>query len=270
MNTPTTRPPASRGGVRTVHRAIDVLLALGDASRPVGPSEISAKTGIDKATVYRLLQTLVTRDFARAIDGEGRYVLGLGLVRLGGVVLGGVDLREVSLEPMRRLRDLFNETVALSIFSNGQRVHLQQVESTHAVRWMVEVGQAGPLYAGAAGRAIYAHLPEAERKVLGAAMHFRKLGPRAPSSAAELERQVEGIRKAGVAIATNEISSSATGVAAPIFDRTGRPVAALTVCGPDSRFQKENVTRSIPALLKTAAEISAVLGYRPGAARRAS
>jgi IclR family acetate operon transcriptional repressor len=79
-----------------------------------------------------------------------------------------------------------------------------------------------------------------------------------------LRARLAEIRQAGVVINVDEFIAGASGIAAPILDREGVPVAACTVIGPTARLlaQKDALSRWVKA---AAAAVSRALGGKPGA-----
>lgn len=248
--------------VRTVDRALDVLFYLADVGTPAALVEIANGTGLDKATVYRLLHAMRVRDLVHPAEEPGRYVLGLGVLRLSSAVLGGVDIRSVARPFMRQLCEMCAETLVLSILTGDRRVFIDQVESPNEVRWVAHIGQSAPLSAGSTSKAILAFLPEEERQAILGRTPFVAETPRSPKSAEELGQQLAEVRRDGVAYALGERVAGIAGMSAPIFDHSGRPIGALTIGGPSHRFDLANEERLQKALLAATRDISAQLGYR--------
>ncbi len=251
------------GSVRTVDRALEVLFALADMGAPAGLAEIARQTGLDKATAYRLLRALARRQLVRPTDQAGQYTLGYGVLRLSSAILGGADLRAVARPFMRRLRDATQETIALSVLVNDERVYVDQLQSPHELRWTVTIGESAPLYAGAAAKAILSFLPQDEQERILAQTTLVPLTPNTPRTPEELRRHIQETRTAGYSIARGErVSRGGIAIAAPIFDDTGRPIGALTVCVPSDRFGEAEMRRFCPELLEATRQISVHLGYR--------
>lgn len=249
-------------GAQAVDRAISILFALADAGRPLSLAEISRLTGLPKPTAHRILKALAAWHLVRAGESSGRYTLGFGVLRLSSALVKDSDIRAIARPFMQRLTDLSGETVALSLLINRRRVYIDQVESPHAVRWVVRIGEAAPLYAGAAAKALLAYLPEEEQAEILKGVKFVRLAPNTPRSAEELIPQLAEVRRSGVAFAFSERDPGIAAVAAPFFDFSGRPVGALTICGPEHRFGWSEMERCREPLLSAVKAISAQLGYR--------
>ena len=76
------------------------------------------------------------------------------------------------------------------------------------------------------------------------------------------------VRANGYAVSIDESAPGVASVAAPVFDATGRCVAAMSVAGPVTRITPERVDRLIPMVQAAAtASVSRKEGRRPPLAR---
>lgn len=79
---------------------------------------------------------------------------------------------------------------------------------------------------------------------------------------ADLRRQLEEIRRTGLAINRGERRPDIAAVAAPIFDAGGECIAAVSISGPGTRFTDDNVDDFTRHVRKAAEEISMKRGFR--------
>jgi DNA-binding IclR family transcriptional regulator len=71
-----------------------------------------------------------------------------------------------------------------------------------------------------------------------------------------LERELEQTRSCGYALNLGEHLAEVFAVGVPVNGRQGRPVAALTVAGPRTRWTRRRLTALAPTLITTAAGIT--------------
>lgn len=251
--------------IRTVYRAIDVLFCIAAHRAPIGPTEIGRRTGIDRATVRRLLQTLAIHKLAIPSHEAGRYVLGPGLLTLSEGVPDN-QIRELAGPHLVRLRDISGESVVLSVLSQNRCTHIMLEASHHAVRWSTEIGASVPLYAGAAGKAMLAFLDEPELERAFSEPYFPDSVDGAEQARKQAKAEIPRIRDVGYAVAIQELSVDAAGIAAPVFDHSRKPIASIGICGPTSRFGEASFARYSGELLDTVLTLSAQLGYSAKAA----
>lgn len=218
-----------------VQRALAVLRALSDPEvRRM--SDVARATGLDPATASRMLELLVREGFATR-DEARRYGIGPEVFQLADVAQRRADLRQLARPALQRLVEAFEDTAVLTEASRGEAVCSDLEPGTFAVHAnYVTVGTRRPLGVGAGSLAILAWLPAAER-ARRLQQTARKLGnyPRldAPSIAAE----IEAARSRGYVLFLDWVVDGMGGIAVPILDDEGNPMAALSVAGLSKRIR---------------------------------
>lgn len=247
--TTVSRPPdaAAASGSRTLSRGLAVLRCLGAAAEGATVAELSTATGLDRAVLYRLLETLGDEGFVFRDPQTRRFQLGVALVELGARAGRGLEVRRLALPAMRALMDQCREAVCLAVRDRGDVVVIDRVEPPGLfVRVGYHVGFRHPLAVGAHGRALLAHLTAEE------AAGLIKRHP-------QLTAEIDVTRHRGFAVSADELERGAAGVAAAILDRLGRPVASLGIVAPSPRLPDPATLG--PRVRNLAREVSRRLGY---------
>lgn len=253
--------------IRSVERALDVLLLFTSAKSEMGITDIAQALDLSKSTVHRLLTALQNKGFVRQNPENQRYGLGLALLHLGQLVGDRLDLKQLARPIMNQLQEETEETVNLNIVQDGHRVCVEKVESRHDVRHFVDIGRSMPLYAGASGKVIMAYMDEHEVENVVAA-GLRSYTGQTITDAAVLGKELQRIRERGYATSLGERVEGAASVSAPVWDYEGQVVASLTVSGPTFRFTPERVLLFVERLKAAAEQLSQELGYRTGGSGR--
>jgi len=253
----------SSGGVQSVDRALSILLLFSGQRLTLGVTEISQLLGLPKGTVHRLLSSLKEKGFVVHDRATGRYRLGPSLTYLGHLALhASQEPVVVTATPiMQRLQAQFDETVTLNVVLGHARVCLYKIESKQPVRTVPELGRPYPLYAGASGKVLLAHLdPDQRDEVLKRAVdEAPRLGIRL--DVARLREELALIRERGFAVSRRERVADSASVSAPIRDHQGRVVAGLSISAPDFRVSDERMQVFAEAVVAAARAISEALGY---------
>ena len=255
----------STSRVQSLDRALDILEALAASGGEVGLSELSERVGLHISTVHRLLAALVKRGYARQNGPSGRYILGPHLLKLASSAarMGQIDLRLEARPVLQALSDLSGETTNLVILLDQQIVYIDQVASRHTVRMFTQIGTRAPVYCTGAGKALLAFRLPSDIETYLAGETWHAYTSSTITSPAAMREELDRIRARGYALDDGEMDADVHCVAAPIFDHTGAPLAAISVSGPVSRFTYERMARLAPDLLSATADMSAKLGYRP-------
>ena len=250
--------PADSSGTVAAGRVADVLLAVADAPRPVGVSELARRLGISKAVVHRILSSLAERELVAVSPPRGTYTLGSAAVRVGGRALASFDLRRVALSVLRELQQRTGETTTVSALVGSQRVYLDQVVSTQEIRMTVEVGVPFPLYAGGSGKAILAFASEElQASVLDG--DLTALTPTTITDPQLLRAQLDEVRRRGAAISRGERQRGAASVAAPVLGLEDTAIGAISVCGPRDRLDTKVLEALAGDVIAAAQRVSQAL-----------
>ncbi|MCQ6562547.1 IclR family transcriptional regulator [Paenibacillus mendelii] len=239
--------------VRAVERALDLLLCF-TVRNEWAMTELAEKVGLHKSTVHRMLATLEDKGFVTRDQLSDRYRLGLRIWELSANMPGADDPAVLGLPEMERLRDLLGETVSLYIRDDSERIRIQAVQSNQAVRRVAPIGVRLPLYVGASSKVLIAFDEQAKREMLLA-------DPTWPASIDRrlFRQQLDEIRALGYATSIEEREAGAAAVAAPVYSRSDKLVAALSVSGPANRLTLEVMREHVPAIMESARRLGTML-----------
>lgn len=247
---------------QTVLKALIVLECVADADRPLSAAEVAKLCKISRPTAYRLLSTLAVRDYVTQVNGP-YFRLGTQALSLSRKLLDSMDLPELARPYMRELGSLTNETVYLSTLQDTEILYIAKVESTQSIRTSCIIGTRNNLYSTSMGKAVLAFLPAAEQARLIEQINLVPITPKTIVDRAALIEDLAHIRKRGYAIDDEENESGVRCVGAPIFDRSGRVFAAISVSAPAYRFPVQAIAEVSALVVEKTSTISARLGYTP-------
>ena len=209
-------------------------------------TELSKRIGRSVTNTYRLLYTLEHSGFLRRDPESKKYALGAVVRQLGECATYNSSLIELVHPYLQRLCGKFDENVNLYIYQNYKCICIDRIESTKAVREAYPIGQERSLLRGSVGKAILAWLPHKQRSTV-----MMIEGGHRPS-----DEELTRIREKGISFSSNEIGNGTAGVAAPIFDRSGKVLGAINISAPCFRFNDELIRSCGDDIKQTAAEIT--------------
>jgi DNA-binding IclR family transcriptional regulator len=245
---------------RAVDRAARLLLALASGTPRLGVSEVAELVDIPKPTVYTMLRTLERHGLVVQESEGGKYALGPAVLQLGNAYLDGSELRARSASWADLLARQSGEAVWVGVLSGQNVVVVHHAFRPDDLVQILEVGAAVPWHACALGHAIVANLDEAAQSALLAGP-ARKLTGRTITEPGALKEALEKARQRGYAVEDQEATVGDAGLAAPVYDWSGRVVGALGVVGPAERLlDDDHQPRLGDAVRSTARALSRDLG----------
>jgi IclR family mhp operon transcriptional activator len=249
--------------VRALERGLSLIDTLGEVGWS-GPTELSRRTGIDRATVYRLLSTLIRAGFAVRRPQDGKYFLSPKFRTLG---LGIQDLDERLLLVSGPLRELVEEIKWPSDFAVLDAGRLVILDSNHPQTPMTfyraVVGQSRPILRSSLGRAILSAMTDEERTaaintiILAGGPDAEEIGN--PAAVAAV---IQETRQRGFALSAGEITSNITAMALPVRAH-GAVVGAINIVFFRSAFRQKQAEHYREALQRCVDKVEAAFEARP-------
>jgi IclR family acetate operon transcriptional repressor len=246
--------------IAAVDRVVAVLACL-EARSGLRLSEIARDVGLSEPTTLRYLANLVEHGLVER-DAAGRYGLGLRLFQLGQRAVGQRDVRKVALPKLERLLERFEETVNLAVRRNDDLVIIDVLESHRSIRKGASIGEPDSWHCSALGKAILSRLPEGEARAILARRGTRRHTAHTLATVDDVLRDLERVRARGYSIDDEEAEVGLRCVAAPVCDRRGDPVYAISVSGPATRVAPDTVPDIGAEVVAAASAVSTALGYQ--------
>ncbi|OBH25693.1 IclR family transcriptional regulator [Mycobacterium sp. E342] len=221
-------------GIGVLDKAVSILHTI--AQSPCGLAELCERTGLPRATAYRLAAALeVHRLLAR--DDEGRWRLGPAVTELAAHVNDPLLAASAGVLPL--LRETTGESVQLYRREGTTRVCVAALEPAAGLRDTVPVGARLPMTAGSGAKVLLAHSDVATQKAVLPSAKFT-------------ERTLAEVRRRGWAQSVAEREPGVASVSVPVRDGRGAVVAAISVSGPVDRIGRRPGARWAADLISAA------------------
>jgi len=245
--------------VTSVLRALDVLELLARQGGAGRISDIAPALRCSKNTAFRLLKTLEHRRFVRRAD-DASYELTFKLLNLGECVLRSTDLHLIARPHLEALSRQFGETVSLGRLEGDEIVYLDRVLGTRPYHTSYSVGSRTTAHSTALGKAILGFSPgPALDRIIKTGLR-----PKTDNTITDPERLRADLRTTAIRGYAYDDEESVLGircVAAPVFDRRGDVVAALSVSALAARVTDKYAKTLAKRVIAVGAALSARFGY---------
>ncbi|MBU6535090.1 IclR family transcriptional regulator [Streptomyces sp. NPDC057245] len=227
--TPTRIPRSGRPlhGEPILERAFRVLGAFTEAGEGLTLRVLAARAGLPKSTASRIATQLTDVGALERLD-NGDFVVGLQLLEIASLAPRGHGLRAAALPFMEDLHRVTGQHVLLAVREGDEAVLVERLSARDAAAVKYRVGGRLPLAGTGIGVALLAHAPDQVREEVLARAH----------DAVRLRELMAVVRREGVCATTvpNPLRSgpaTMSTVAAPILNRRGDAVGALSLVAPD-------------------------------------
>lgn len=244
-------------GAESLRKALGLLDIVKSDPSGTDMAELVKRSGLARPTAYRMVAALTEEGFLSQ-NGDGRTLhLGPKLMELAQSVWSDGDLRGAALLELERLiASRLGSRAQLFVRSGTQMTCIEEASS--AGRGQSEVGRVYPILSSAAGKAVLAFSGWSDIE--------HELDALAPNASAEdlslIKSELGVARSRFYAMSHDEQSGSAT-VSAPIFDFTGKPVAALVFNFPTPEKDAVLLHSAGASILQAARSVSRSRGGYP-------
>lgn len=229
---------AQDAGSRTLRRGLQLLDAvLASGSDGLRVVDLCGAAGLERATVHRLLATLVDSGYV-AQRGRFRYVAGSRLAAVAQPA--ALPNMAVRLQPVLERVSRACGDAAFAIVRQGPSSHcIARHVGTHPVQILViQVGTRQPLGVGAAGLALLSALPDAEVDSIITA-NTPRLGHYGGMTPERMRILVRTTRERGWSVVGNHATQGVLAVGMAVRSADGMPTAAISVASTMDRMPRE-------------------------------
>jgi IclR family acetate operon transcriptional repressor len=240
---------------RSLMRVLGMLELLAEARDGMSLAEISQTLKAPKSSLLALLRPMVAEGYFTSIGG--RYNLGPPSYRLATNILSGRRFTKLIRPYVEHLVEVTGETAILATIDKDSRrvVYIEVVESRQTIRYAVPPGTTRPLYASTAGRVLLAHQDQTWRESYLETEKFKAMTANTLIDKDGLRKDLDQIVSQGYAVGFGQMVQGAAAISTPLFDASGKVVAALMVGAPTDRLQA-NLVSYKDAIMDTALRAS--------------
>lgn len=261
---PGTGESAAYNLVQALDRAISIIEELAAAPKGLTIGELCERLDMHKATVYRLLSTLVYRGYVEEDLRTAVYRLNLKVFDLAKKVLRSRSLWDEAQPVLERLRKRTKEDVGLAVIDRHELVVAPNEENLLAVTMRQKADGLQPRVLHAAARKLLlVDLPEHERHRVITSLTSEELASLGSSSGGELQSFLDLVQLQGFVIDDRLSGSGVRCVAAPVRNYLGEVIAVIGISTPIDRTDMGRLLTLARETKSAADSLSGRLCYEP-------
>ena len=253
------KPKYDAPAARMVVRLIESLCA---SDEPLGVTDLVQRLGASANMVFRLLQTLEQERWITRVTDDPKYAMTLVPFHFAALPVARMDVVMTAQEPLMTLWKRLGECVYLGVMHENKVMYLIHYEGTRNIHLGGRVGEHYWPHAAAAGKVLLAYGEPGLRERC-VAQGLIKLTAATHTSRAKLLADLARVRKQGYALDEEEYMEGGLCYAAPVYDYTGRVIAAIGTTVLTVHYRQMNIVSELgPLIQETARQISVALGWK--------
>lgn len=240
-------------------KAINILEIFLKSDSTLSLNEISKLTGLNAATTYRLVSTLLQRGYLSHNQNKGMYSLGLKMMDYNFAIRRTLKFIDFAYLSLSRLSKEQNESVYLAVMDGDESLVIEEVGIDEELRINSPVGKRLKLHCTAGGKILMASLSKGERKAYYLRNTLQPFTKNTITDISQLEKELETAKLEGVAFDKEEYRLGIWATAAPIYNTNGSVIAAAGILVLTSHINGDNTENYSTAIKSCAGEISQII-----------
>ena len=244
--------------VQSFARGLAVLRSFGaDAPRQT-LSEVAERAQLTRAGARRILHTLLHLGY---VEADGRlFRLTPKVLDLGYAYLSSLPVWTQAQPLLEELMQTLRQSCSATVLDGDDIVYVVRLSAHRTMSINLGIGSRLPAYCTSMGRVLLSGLaPDVLRQRLST-MALLKITPATKVDIDVLMEEIAQVRRQGWCLVQEELEQGLIALAAPVFDRAGKVVAAINVSGQTAGPSVAHLLEhSLPKLLDTASRVSALV-----------
>ena len=251
------------GGVQSIARAFAIAEEIARNREGIGLAELSKHVGLHNSTTFHLVKTMVQLGYVSQLADSRKYRIGRRMFTLAAGALDEIELVSVATPVLEKLTGETGEYSHFAIRSGEQIVVVAKTAGTGIFQMVDRTGAVRPAHATALGKVLLAALSPAQLERYLETCELRPYTAKTIVEREALLREIDEVRRKGIAFDDGEFDSEARCVAVPVYDFTGRVAGAIGISGPMWRLSLQALQEKSKYVREAAVMLSGELGYQP-------
>jgi DNA-binding IclR family transcriptional regulator len=247
----------------TVAKALSLLDFFNRSRSRIGLSDMARLSGLNKATVHRLLGELQAQGFVEQIGSGREYRLGPAFLRLAALREAAVPVRDLAMQVLAELSEDTHETAHVSLLQGDALSTVAFTYSArHGTRVTMEDAALLTFHNTSSGLAVLAFSPpEFVDHILARPMERRTAQTETDPNV--IRARLDPIRESGMAQNVGGFEADVHSHAVPLFDARGQAFGAIAVAAPTARMTADHQALIRRALRRHGLRLTRLLGGFP-------
>ena len=220
-----------RVGVQSLGRAFGILEEVARHREGINLADLSKRVGLHNSTTFHLVKTMVSLGYIRQ-EKNKRYRVGRPLFALAASSLDEIEMVNLATPILEDLSRATGESGHFAVRMGDSVIVVARTSGPGAFQLTDRVGVVRPAHCTALGKVILAALRPDQLQRFVERVELKPSTEKSITEVALLLREIEEVRRSGIAFDDGEFNAEVRCIAVPVRDFTGNVVGALGISGP--------------------------------------
>jgi IclR family transcriptional regulator, KDG regulon repressor len=248
-----------QGGVQSIERAFAILEEVARHRAGIRLGDLSKRVGLHNSTTFHLVKTMVLLGYLRQMPDK-LYRVGRPLFKLAAGALDEVEMVALATPVLDDLSAATQESCHFAVRSGREVIVLARTAGSGPFQLTERAGVVRPAHCTALGKILLAAMGDGQLAKFFEHAALEPFTDKTITDAAELTRQIEEVRRSGVAYDDGEFNAEVRCAAVPVYGFTGQVQGAIGISGPIWRLSIQLLKEKSKLVRNAAASLSKEFG----------
>jgi DNA-binding IclR family transcriptional regulator len=253
---------ASNGGIQSLERAFAILEEIARNREGISLADLSKNVGLHNSTAFHLVKTMAQLGYVSQVRDSKRYRIGSKLFTLAAGALDESALLALATPVLETLTAATGEAGHFAIRSGSEIIVIARTAGSGLLQLADRAGSIRPTHATALGKVLLAALSDEQVRRFLSGKELRRFTDKTIVEHGLLLRELDEVRREGLAYDDGEFDAEVRCVAVPVRDFAGRVAGAIGISGPVWRLSLHSLQEKARQVREAAAALSIQLGYQ--------
>jgi DNA-binding IclR family transcriptional regulator len=247
--------------INSLVKAVNILKLYLEEDKSLGITEFSRALDIPKPTVQNIVSTLEENGLLERDPMTRGYRLGPVIFQLGMQYANSMDLTMIARVWLEKLCHQYGEMSQAGIIMGERIVVVMKVEPDANYMVFPQTGSVIPPHSTAIGKVLLAWMSAVLRDRILAGCTFTKFTDKTIGSREDYLKELEKVKKDGVALDFQESINGLSCIAGPVFNNKNECMAAVSLSGNATKIEsrRDEIGDAVKYICY---RISEQMGYR--------
>jgi IclR family KDG regulon transcriptional repressor len=247
--------------IQSLERAFSILEEVARNRQGINLADLSKAVGLHNSTTFHLVKTMAHLGYIGQMRDSKRYRIGSRLFTLAAGALEENSFLALATPVLERLTRETSQAAHFAIRSGNEVVVIARTSGSGMLQMADRTGAARPAHATALGKVLLAALNDVEIRQFLGKEPLRKFTARTIVERDALLREIDEVRKKGIAYDDGEFDEEVRCVAVPVYDFAGRTAGAVGISGAVWRLSLQSLQSKSQQVREAARILSSQLGF---------
>ena len=252
----------SNKGNQSLFKALQIIEVMAGNKAPMRLLDISKAVSISPSTVLRFLNTFKEMNYVNQDPVSLNYFPTMKFQMIANQVNSQLKIRDITHPFLQEISQKTGEFSSLAVLEDMEVIYIDYADGSNSTyKSLMRIGKNAPAHSTGVGKCLLLNFTEPDIDILISEKGLIKLTEKTITTKEGLLKELESVRKYGVAYDDEECEPNFKCIAVPLRNYSGSVIASMSVSTPIARLTGTKEDYILELLKDASRKISSTMGY---------